>query len=123
VIPSTVDSIDPPAFNGCALSSVTLAEGNLFYRLEGGFLRTADGSCLVRYLGSDSIVCIPRDLIIIGPNSFDGNQSVSILIFESGSLLHSIDEFAFASTRLYSLCLPRSTTFVAGSAFWNCPII
>jgi hypothetical protein len=122
VLPSTLDSIDPSAFHQCSFYSMSIDPANSFYRLDGAYLCTADRSCLVRYIGSQSIVRVPRSISVIGPYAFSYNRWISIVVFDSGSALHSIGECAFLSSSLSSIILPRSASLIVGSAFSHCVI-
>lgn len=99
VIPSTVTSIAPGAFAGCALQSLTVApaaEGaTAAYVAENNVLYNADKTLLVAYASSNTEFTIPASVT-------------------------EIEEYAFSGSAIENITIPATVQYVGEGAFSDC---
>jgi hypothetical protein len=74
-----------------------------------------------KYLGSEGTVSIPKTIERLGFGSFYLNETISNVVFESGSRLCSIKRSAFSGCSfLSSICIPASVRKLGRSCFFRC---
>lgn len=106
-VPDSVATIGKNAFYGIDTifyaGNATGAPWGVFYKVIRGTVKDGDfvyadstKSCIVGYLGSDSVIVIPNTVTAIGANAF-----------------HSY-------TKLTSIVIPNSVTSIGKSAFYGC---
>jgi hypothetical protein len=122
-IPDLVDTIEIEAFSVSAICEVEIAEGNRHFQVSGDFLLSFDGRFLIRYLGANSAVEIPREVEVISEEAFCGQSELSVVAFESDSKLRRIESWAFADcSSLHSICLPSFVNTLEQWSFASSPI-
>jgi hypothetical protein len=120
-IPSCVEMIDGSAFANSDICAITVAEGNLHFRVSGEFLLNFDGTSLIRYFGRACHVTVGREIEIVSVGSFASCRRLRILEFECSSKLVRIEPRAMDKCRmLRCICLPRSTSILCDSCFRKC---
>jgi hypothetical protein len=76
---------------------------------------------ILRYFGSESDPTLDAAIQILGAASFGRCESLSSLMFESGSRLKEIDAWAFAGcSSLQTICIPESTEVIGRNCFDRC---
>lgn len=125
-IPSSVTNIGGGILCDCEnLTSITVAAGNAYYKTDAsGALYTIDGTKLLAYpLGRNAAVyTIPRTVTTIGRLVFYDCQTIVEVVFEDGSALEKIDDFAFAYCyNLASINIPESVSFIGSHVFDDTP--
>jgi hypothetical protein len=111
--------IDGSAFSNLENFSLSIETGNRTFSVESDFLFDLSKSKIIRYFGSKSTIVIPRYVEKLGSKCFHWSDSVSSVTFESNSQSKRIESCAFSSSSLKSIVIPRSVTFIDGSAFSN----
>ena len=114
-LPGTVVSVAESAFTGTMIVS---NNGALIINSSSG------GKVLVKYTGSASEYIVPFEVQYIAPGAFEGNESLTALKLERGSLLTYIGDGAFKDcvnlASLDSDLVTLSTlTYVGREAFLN----
>ncbi len=83
------------------------------------------GNILLAYRGSDTLVTIPSNIVLIYNSAFEGNTHLTVVEFENGSKLRYLSNRAFyGCTNLVSINFPEGITFVGdevmdGTAWYN----
>jgi hypothetical protein len=116
IIPPNVAFIDGSAFSGVDAISISVEDGNKSFVIQDDFLLNAGRNVLVRYLGGDRPVVVPRSIEVLGPSSFS-HCPVSLLLFESHSRLKRIEWRAFKGTQLLQVEIPTDIAFIACNSF------
>jgi hypothetical protein len=119
VIPRNVEFIDGSAFVGVTLSSIAIESGNEIFVIENDFLIDIVHHKLIRNVSGSSEIDLAKTIEILGSHSFSSNQSFSSITFESNSRLTRIKSFAFSSSSLESILIPRNAEAL-GSRFCSC---
>jgi hypothetical protein len=118
VIPSSVTTISGGTFALSKIRNVYITEGNSHFQVVGQFLLDFSGKSLIRYFGSDSSVCVSRQIEVFQDLCFFFCSEVHELSFEPGSLLREIRAKAFVyCEQLKAIMLPASVRAIDGSAF------
>ena len=89
--------------------------------VRDGYFLYADStkSCIVGYLGSDSVVVIPNSVTAIGANAF--NSYAKLTTIEIPNSVTAIGSGAFyGCSSLTSIDVPNSVTGIGDSAFYKC---
>ena len=139
-IPASVASIGDYAFNGCySLTGISVASGNPAYCSVDGALFSLDKTVLYQYPAAKSgpyeipasvtylaygafegasltSVTIPGSVEIIGPQMFDGCDSLTSVIMLNG--ITNIGPSAFNCPNLTSVTIPASVTHMSWEAFY-----
>jgi hypothetical protein len=100
---------------------ISVSEGNRHFKAIGDFL--LDFECIVirRYFGSERKITIPNTIERLDGGCFCASESISNVLFESGSRLSSIEEFAFCfCPSLSSICIPSSVETFSKYCFSQC---
>jgi uncharacterized protein YuzB (UPF0349 family) len=116
-IPRSVRFIDGSAFVGLSLSSFALEPGNETFIVVNGFLIDIIRHALIWSFITLSRVEIPNNIEILGSSCLSSCGLFSSITFESNSRLRRIESFAFSSSSIKSIEIPRSVQFIDGSAF------
>jgi hypothetical protein len=120
-IPPSLTFIDGSALSGVSLNSVSVSPDHKRFRLRDCFLEDYDGSTICRYFGVCSSVVVPSSVVVLGKASFLGCESLTSVIFESGSRLERIEESAFRLSKgLHSIEIPSSVVVLGESSFFRC---
>ncbi len=134
-IPSMVEYIDKGAFEGCDFKSFTLPRELRYISLDG--LPKADeyssdspsyqvtGGCLMRgnqllrYVGEGTEVAVPDDVVLVGKESFAGNETVERITLPGTVTV--MDRNAFRGcTSLQSVNMPDGLVKICKGAFEDC---
>jgi hypothetical protein len=116
-VPQTVTFIHGSAFSGLDDVSVSFERGNKSFVINQGFILSRDRRTLIAYFGSDELAVIPQYIEVLGPSCFSSNVSLATVSFEDRCRVRRIESLAFRFCLLSSITVPRSVTFVDGSAF------
>ena len=141
IIPDSVTNIPANTFNGCSLTSITVAENNPQYHSVGNCLIETASRCLivgcsnsvipadgsVTYIGSYAFygrtgltsIIIPGSVTNIGNNAFDGCSGLTSIVIPDS--VTEIRELAFYDCRsLASVSIPEGVTKIWNSTFQGC---
>ncbi|MFW5893177.1 MAG: leucine-rich repeat domain-containing protein, partial [Bacillota bacterium] len=120
-LPSTLETItDFDFFRRENLRSIEVASGNDHFASEDGILYSADKSELIAVPIKKNIpeFTVPASVREIGSFAFYRNDSLTILDFERGSKLESIEPYAFDDAEnLESVTFPEGLKTISGAAF------
>jgi hypothetical protein len=120
LIPSSVTTILGLAFICSAIESIYIQEGNLHIQVLGEFLLDFGGRSLIRYFGSDSSVCVPRQIEILCAHCFEGWGAINKLSFESESSVRKFGAgVSFWRGSLLQIMIPVRVRKFEGSAFMH----
>ena len=114
VVPAGVKELSATyIFSDCDfLEEIVLQEG---LELIGNYAFYYSGS----QAGTDIRVTIPSTVKTIGDYVFDYSYNLAELTFTKGSVLESIGNYAFRSTKLERVVLPSSLTTISSNAFFT----
>ena len=117
VIPASVVHIGGNPFAGCtALSSLSVAEGNAHYNMDGMMIYSADGDTLASAHKSADSVLLPATLRVV--NGFGGNVDVRYVRVPEGVTTIGLE--AFQSSSLAGIDMPSHLESIGDNAFYNC---
>jgi hypothetical protein len=120
-IPPGLQRLGKGAFNGGNLREISVSEGNRHFKVCGSFLCGFECISVTRYFGSEVTVRIANTIERLDAGCFYGNESISNVIFESGSTLLSIAESAFCfCSSLSSIFIPSSVESLGKECFSGC---
>ena len=119
-----VSYINPYAFSGTKLASLTVAEGNTHIKAsaDGRYILSADGSTLLYVVPgvSGAFSIDDTKVTAIGQGAFAGNTGITSVSIPSVKEVYS---YAFADcTSLSSITLSDELTLIDDYAFFNTPI-
>ena len=128
-VPESVDIIEQYAFYGIdTIFYAGKATGEPWgaKRVIRGIVRDSDfvyadstKSCIVGYLGADSVVVIPNAVTVIGDNAFKGYANLTSI--EIPNSVTAIGSSAFyGCSSLTVVEIPDSVTSIGASAFYDC---
>jgi hypothetical protein len=83
------------AWAGTNLRVISVAHGNCHFTVCGDFLLDFEGISVKRYSGTRSEVAIPSTIGQLDVGCFCRCETVSRVLFESGSRLWRVEGFAF----------------------------
>lgn len=109
-IVNTVERINQSAFYCSTLSSITFEENSSLKQID----YRAFGNCKEL-----TAISLPASLEKILSNAFDECTALATITFE-GSSVTQIDRYAFSSTKIASLVIPKSVTTLGESVFEGC---
>jgi hypothetical protein len=104
-----VEAIHGSALARTGISKIIVEDGNRYFRVAGDFLLDFEGTSLIRYFGSDSIVDLPHHIEVLCSGCFHDCASLCSLTFKSGSELTCIETIAL------SHCFLLKSMPIAGS--------
>ncbi|MBR3058722.1 MAG: leucine-rich repeat protein [Clostridiales bacterium] len=113
VIPDSVTEIDVNAFRGDILLENVSFGSNLVY---------IDKSSFANCTGL-TYIQIPNSVRFFGENSFDSCSKLATVTFSEGSMLETVDKYAFANTKLSKFETPvtaKNFYSIKEGAFMNC---
>lgn len=94
-------------------------DGTEIIEREQDFVVVAD--VLIAYSGSDMSIEVPSGVRYIATDAFKDCGFITEITFETGSVLETIDEYAFLNcTGIESITLPSSIRYVRNNAFYGC---
>lgn len=121
------------AFFGCdVLNNIEYTEGHVLknfgkYVFEGTPIMERDDEfiiicgVLLKYTQFATTVVIPKDVVYIATDAFKDMGNIVSISFEDGSVIETIDSYAFINCRgLSSMSLPISIKRVNDYAFYGC---
>ena len=127
-VPESVATIEKNAFYGIdTIFYAGKATGapwgayNVIRGVRDGYFVYADGtkSCIVGYLGSDSVVVIPNSVTAIGDEAFKGYTKLTAI--EIPNSVTAIGKYAFyGCSRLTSVEIPNSVSAIGSGVFEGC---
>lgn len=104
-LPKHINKLGDEAFNGCNIPT-----SNAGFEIVNNIL--------VRYLGNDTIVNVPKGITVIGPNAFHGRQIKKIILPDG---VKTICNRAFNRLKsLSEVSIPDSLETIENSAFSFC---
>jgi len=122
-IPKATIALGKNPFNGCErLSEISVEEGNLAYKSEGGVLYSLAGT-LVRFPSAkaDGEFTVPDDTSEIEPYAFEGASSLKSVTLSEKTRI--IDKYAFKNcSALKTLNSSESLVKIGRQAFYGCPV-
>jgi hypothetical protein len=118
-IPASVESIDGSAFGGCHLDSLSIDSSNSHFVVYDQFVLTFSRTGLIFYFGSDQHLVIPNSIESLCESCFEFNDTICDIEFDSNSKLRSIESRVFTNSKIRSLFLPASITWIHRCAFDN----
>lgn len=127
-ISNNVTTIGKNAFSGCYIIPKNIKNESEL-NLESYGLVTCDevtenGFCikdniLLKYIGNDEVVIIPKNVNVIGENSFNGYTKLSSILFHDD--VQAIEGSAFANcSSLVNIDFPNKLFSIGKSTFSNC---
>jgi hypothetical protein len=122
VIPRSVRFIHGSAFDSTPLTSMSIERGSKFFRVNNHFLIDILHAKLIHAFDIRSTVIIPKFVKIIGSFCFSACSLLSSISFESPSSLKRIESYAFQSSSLRSIAIPRTVQYIDSSAFLFTPL-
>jgi hypothetical protein len=115
-IPPTLEVIDGTALGSVELEDIVVQDGNEFFRVENGLLIEINGRRAVRYFGTETVVTVNSDILVLGQYCFCNCKALTAVVFAPDSHLKRIEGNVFAGSSVHSLTLPRSVSFIEGPA-------
>jgi hypothetical protein len=112
-IPPRCEVLSPHSLED--VKSVCVSKESPFFAVDNEMLMSSDCKKLIRYLGSERQVVVKKEIEVIGEKCFgsphrealfEKNSSHLVVLFEEGSALREIKEFAFCDTFLEKLEIP-----------------
>ena len=102
-----------------ALSNIHIdvSGGPVLINLSNTFFTIPEG-CFEYTRGIKSVM-IPKSVISIGWQAFNGCEDLKTVTFERGSELEKIDSYSFKDTALDNIVIPKTVTFIGTRAFEN----
>jgi hypothetical protein len=99
------------------LEYCTFSKDNEFHFTENDLLCNKDSKTLIRYLGSESEICVRKFVKRIGPHCFNGKKDVREVWFEAGCEVTDFGEHAFYSSGVQSILIPSSVQTIGPHCF------
>lgn len=120
-IPESVDEIGGGVFSGCNIPKLSIHAGNVHYKLHGPLLISSDHLSIVSCFKQISNVTIQASVKVICEFCFALSESLSRVVFESGSRLKHIMQSAYAGcTKLTAIKIPASVETISEHCFAHC---
>jgi hypothetical protein len=119
-LPPALQGLGHAAFSRATLRAISVSEGNRHFKVIGDFLLDFECISITKYFGSGGIVTIPKTIEQLDTECFFGSETISNVIFESGSVLCSIEAAAFwLCSSLSSICIPSSVETLGKRCFYE----
>jgi tRNA A-37 threonylcarbamoyl transferase component Bud32 len=119
--PKCFEEFKVSAFYGSGIESVTIDEGNEFFRVSEGFILNKSQTVAIRCLSSAVQITIPAFVEILGEYCFAHCNWISDVTFAEGSRLRQIAKSAFLFCSLRSISIPVSVEVICANCFACCP--
>lgn len=120
VLPSSVSSIDPWAFDDCPLETITVSKENTTYTSGYGWNAVINRTTKELVVGSANTK-MAKAVLSIGRNAFYGRTGLTSITFQP--TLQRIDGYAFANcTGLKEITIPAGVEKVGTDAFMGCQL-
>lgn len=120
-IPKGVISIEPDAFDDCAIAAFNVVEDNPEFSSVDGILFNKDKTVIVRYppQKTNATYTLPNGVLRIGNNAFCDCRELTSVIIPNG--ITSIGQYAFSGCDgLSTIEIPNSVTEIGMLAFQFC---
>jgi hypothetical protein len=95
------------------------AKENGFHFTENDVFYDKDKRTLIRYLGTDSEICVRKFVKNIGPRCFLGKEGLREVRFEAGCEVTNFEVFTFLSSGVRSILIPSRIQTI-GSCCFRC---
>jgi hypothetical protein len=102
------------------LKPVRISKENPFFTIEDNMVMSSDRKRLICYFGSESRIVIKKEVEVIGKSAFNYCIRVGEVVFEEGSRLRLIEDYAFYQTGLKRIVIPASVEVVGEFCFGSC---
>jgi hypothetical protein len=102
------------------IKEVNICSGNRFFVKDEGCIESSDKKTLLRYIREDEIIIVNQHVEIISAHCFTFVRSIQEIIFEEGSRLTRIEEYAFSRRNLKKIEIPSSVEFIGENCFSHC---
>jgi hypothetical protein len=111
--PASLQTINPGALKETGISMIAREEGNRNSRPFGNYLLDRSDTSLIQDFGFDLKTHLGSEIEILLPACVANSESISPLLFESGSRLMGIEAEAFSDFHGLRVvpCLPESKVF------------
>jgi hypothetical protein len=120
-LPASLEGIDMSALSGRGITTITVEDGNLFFRADSSLLIKVDGVSILRYFGRESSIVIKSDIREFSCSCFCHHLSISSVIFEVEAELFRIGKSACnGCLSLKSICIPSPVTVLGDRCFYDC---
>ena len=120
-LPASVTNIDSTALSGTSgLRDITVASGNITYKVADGVLLSYDGSTLVHYPAGrvGTTTFIPSTVETIGNDAFRNSKAPALVIPAN---VKRIGDYAFLNCKGFTdLTIPATVTSIGEGAFFGC---
>jgi hypothetical protein len=120
ILQHSVEFIDGSAFAGLHLDFIGISTGESRFRICDSFLEDIPNRSIVQCFRDCKSIIIPSSIEILCKLCFCKCESLSSIIFESGSHLQRIEEYAFSINGLISIVIPSSIEVLCKSCFYRC---
>jgi hypothetical protein len=94
-LPRHVFELGVDLFIHTNITAISVADGNLSFKADGDFLLNFAGTEAIFYFGRGADVIVPRDVERLKYGCCRDNEAISRVVFESGSILSCIEDWAF----------------------------
>jgi hypothetical protein len=119
-LPSELRELHPAALDP-QIREISVNEGNTAFKMNGHLLMDFDGISVKRCFGEVMEVMIPRSVESLDQACFAHCETISSVIFESGSRLSRIRKHAFYGCLFLStICIPSSVERLGAGCFCGC---
>jgi hypothetical protein len=115
-IPKSVEFFDGSAVIGTKIQSISIDPGNPRLAMKEAFLIDPIDNAVLRYFGTDPSVRIWENIRAIGRSCFE-NTEVKAVLFDSNSIVATLEERSLAFCELNSLLIPASVETLAKTSF------
>jgi hypothetical protein len=120
-LPATLSEVVPGAFDDLNLKVLSIEAGSRHFKVRGPFLLNFPCTSVIRCFGAGKQVAIPRQIKDVCCGCFRGNAFVRDVIFEPGSQVSCIEEFAFSNcSSLSSIWTTSSVELLCDQCFDGC---
>jgi hypothetical protein len=112
--------MDGSSLARCGLREIAIESGNRFFGVIGDFVVDFEGVTIVRCFGTEKEVTIPKEIEMIGDNSF-ASCDIWAVEFTGESKVSSIGHYAFSwCGRLRAIVIPASVNSLGRRCFAGC---
>lgn len=121
VIPASVTEIKSNFWSCSNLSVLKVAENNPAYKSVGNIIYTKDGQTLVLAAKNITEATIPANVVTIGIYAFLTCEKLQKVTFEQGTVLETIEDYAFYGCKeLTEITLPSTLRTLGEQVFDSC---